>query len=414
MQVKILTIGDELLLGQTVDTNSAFIAAALSDSGFSISGMATVGDDPDEIAALLTSLPLEDSIVIITGGLGPTRDDKTRQVLSDLADRPLMFHEKTWERIGRIMGRMGRQVTEGHRWQCMLPEGATLLHNRLGSAPGIWMRINNKVVVALPGVPYEMKALLTEEVLPRLSELLPGGTVLHHTFHTAGEVESALAALLEPFEDALPQGCTLAYLPAPGQVRLRLTARGTDRETVRNQLDRQSDTLRDLLGILVFGEGNTSLPEQVGRLMKEHNLQISTAESCTGGYVAHLITSIPGSSEWFPGSAITYSNTFKTQLLGVKPSTLTTHGAVSEQTVREMVAGLLPLSGADIGLAISGIAGPGGGTATKPVGTVWIACGNRDRIETLKLTIGKDRLLNIEFASIYALNFARLFVLKHY
>lgn len=414
MNVRIITIGDELLIGQTTDTNSAHIASRLSDCGFRVTEMTTIGDEPDEIARTFAGLQLEERVVLLTGGLGPTRDDKTRQVLADLAGVKLEFHEPTWERIERIMSRMGRRVTEGHKWQCMLPQNASLLHNRLGSAPGIWMEIDGRIWVALPGVPYEMKALLAEEVIPRLMERLTGEQVISHTLHTAGEVESALADLLESFEDTLPKGFSLAYLPAPGRVRLRLTARGINPDALQHDLDLYTQTLRTMLGDLVFGEGETSLALELGRLISDNGLQISSAESCTGGYVSHLITSIPGSSGWFPGSVITYSNELKTKLLSVSTDTLKAHGAVSEQTVREMVAGLLPLCHADIGLAISGIAGPGGGSPEKPVGTVWIACGNREHTDTLKLTIGKDRLLNIEFAAFYALNFARLFVLKHY
>lgn len=414
MHAHIITIGDEILIGQTIDSNSAFIGEQLTQAGISVSRISSVGDEPEDIRRVLQGLLPEEKIVIITGGLGPTRDDITREVLAKFFETPLELHQPTWERIQRIMTRIGRKATEGHRWQSYLPVGAELLPNRLGSAPGIWKEHQGRIFVSLAGVPYEMKAIMTEEVMPRLAEKLPLKVLLYRTLRTAGAVESGLAETLEDFEDNLPPELSLAYLPSPGQVRLRLTARGEDQKRLQRLLDEKTEEMRRMLGDTIFGEGKTTLEEALGQMLRERQLQFSTAESCTGGYVAHRLTLVPGSSDYFPGSLVAYSNELKRRQLGVSAQTLEQHGAVSEQCVREMVAGLLPLTGADIGLAISGIAGPGGGTPDKPVGTVWIAVGDRERMETRKLTIGKDRRLNIRFSGIYALNFVRLFLLKYY
>lgn len=414
MHAHIITIGDEILIGQTIDSNSAFIGEQLTQAGITVSRISSVGDGREDIRRALLGLLPEEQIVIMTGGLGPTRDDITREVLAEFFDTRLEFHQPTWERIQRIMTRIGHEATEGHRRQSYLPAGAALLPNRLGSAPGIYKEYQGRIYVSLAGVPYEMKTLMTEEVMPRLAEKLPLKILLHRTLRTAGAVESGLAETLEDFENKLPAELSLAYLPSPGQVRLRLTARGEDRQRLQALLDQKTEDMRRLLGDTIFGEGKTTLEEALGQMLRERKLQFSTAESCTGGFVAHRLTLIPGSSDYFPGSLVAYSNEVKQQLLGVSAATLEQHGAVSEQCVRQMVKGLLPLTGADIGLAISGIAGPGGGTPDKPVGTVWIAVGDRERIETRKLTIGKDRRLNIRFSGIYALNFTRLFLLKYY
>ena len=327
---------------------------------------------------------------------------------------PLVFHEPTFERIVRIFEKFNRKVTDAHRQQGYLPANAEVLPNKMGTAPGMWMEWQGKVIVSMPGVPFEMQYLMENEVLPKLKMRFPGKPIAHRTLLTAGEGESIIAETISDWEDNLPENLKLAYLPSLGQVRLRITGTDNDEQALNTVLDQKAAELKAILGDIVYGSGTDQLEAAVGRMLKARNLKLATAESCTGGYIAHLISSIPGASSYYAGSILAYSNEVKTSLLGVSPKTLEQFGAVSEQTVREMAMGALQRLPANIVIAVSGIAGPGGGTPEKPVGTIWIAVGDQNHISMHKIHTGKDRLKNIQFSTVHALNQLRKFIQQHY
>lgn len=419
MDVYLLLIGDEILLGQVVDTNSAWLGQQLALHGYRVVGKMAV---PDERAAILAALDWaaqRAQLVITTGGLGPTKDDITRGALAQYFGSELVFHQETYDRIRAYFARIGKPLPESARQQATLPQKAVLLTNKVGSAPGMWFECAGKVFVSLPGVPFEMQYLMSEEVLPRLRRRFPGKPLAHRTLRTAGEGESTIAKRLEAFEEALPAHLRLAYLPSLGQVRLRLSGTWPHAEVppdaeerLRAEVDAYAEQLRALLPDLVFGVEEDTLEQVVGRLLQERGLLFGSAESCTGGYVAHLMTSVPGSSEYFAGSVVAYSNALKTQILGVRPETLERFGAVSEETVREMVAGALQTLGVEVALAVSGIAGPSGGTPEKPVGTVWLAVGDRARVVAQQHVFARDRVKNIQLAATFGLNMVRKFLLN--
>ena len=411
MTIHIITVGDELLIGQVIDTNSAKMAQMLQTIGGHVAGRSTVGDDPRAMLDVLKMATSKADVTLVTGGLGPTKDDITKKVLAEFYGTGFVFHQQTCEWIEKMFRRFGRPVPDNVRDQCFMPQNATVLKNKMGTAPGMWFDENGKVLVSMPGVPAEMEYLMQNEVLPRLKERFVAAPYAHRTLLTVGKGESGISALLEDFEKKLPSHIRLAYLPAINRVRLRLTATHNDEAFLKSTLDETFDRLKKSLPArLVAATEDIALEEVLRRLFTEKGLTLSTAESCTGGYVAHLITSVSGSSAYFAGSVVSYSNTVKRDVLGVSEQTLQKHGAVSQQTVREMVAGALRVLKTDIAIATSGIAGPTGGTPDKPVGTIWVAVGNAGKTETSQLHLGKNRLLNIQYTAIHALNMARLFV----
>lgn len=414
MTVNIITIGDEILIGQIVDTNSAWMAQQLNLIGATVTEIVSIKDTPETIHEALQNALDKADVILITGGLGPTKDDVTKKAIAHFLGMEMVFHEATWERIQRLFQRWGRSTTPAHRQQSYMPSGAKLLHNKMGTAPGMWFEKADKVIVSMPGVPFEMKYLMEYEVLPKLQEHFPGKPIAHRTIQTVGEGESRISARIESFEENLPQNIKLAYLPGMGRVRLRLTATGQNGEDLNDILDSKVKEIESLIPEFIFGYEKDSLEATIGQMLKARGLYLSTAESCTGGYLAHQITTVPGSSAYFTGSIIAYSNEVKMNVLSVKPSTLEQYGAVSEQTVIEMVAGALKTIKADIAISISGIAGPDGGTPEKPVGTIWLAIGNKDTTQTFKLQLGKDRLRNIQYTSVKALDMIRLFLKQHY
>jgi len=351
-------------------------------------------------------------IVLMTGGLGPTKDDITKKVLADYFGTKMYFHEPTWERIQKLFARWGRSTTPAHREQCFMPESATILMNKMGTAPGMWFEHDEKVFVSMPGVPYEMKFLMENEVLPRLQANYQSEAIAHRTILTIGEGESRIAKRIEAFDESLPKNIKIAYLPNLGRVRVRLTGRGGEQADLEALLDKKKEELVQIIPELVYGFEKEQLEEVLGKMLLDKGWTLATAESCTGGHIGHKIISIPGSSAYYTGGVVAYSNTIKNQLLHVSQNTLNEHGAVSEQTVTEMVQGALKTLGSDVALSISGIAGPGGGTPEKPVGTVWMAVGNQDKIITRKLSIGKNRAKNIEYSAVQALNLLRQFLLQ--
>ncbi|HHH49849.1 MAG TPA: competence/damage-inducible protein A [Saprospiraceae bacterium] len=412
MDVSIITIGDEILIGQVVDTNSAWMAQQLNLNAFSVVEIKTISDDNNAIIASLDSSLKSTDIVLLTGGLGPTKDDITKKALADYFGVEMIFSEETYQRIIRIFERWGQKPNEVTKEQCFMPANATLLKNKMGTAPGMWFEHEEKVIVSMPGVPYEMKYLMENEVLPKLKKHFPGKPFIHRTILTVGEGESRLATRIEAFENNLPENIKLAYLPNLGKVKLRLSGKADNASLLNKVLDAKVEELNAIIPEFIFGYEDEELESAIGKLLIEKGKTLGTAESCTGGYLAHKITSIPGSSAYFKGSVIAYANAIKHELLKVSNTTLDVHGAVSEQTVIEMVKGALDLLKTDIAISISGIAGPGGGTPEKPVGTIWMAIGNHSIIKTQKLQLGKDRLKNIEFTTVQALNMIRKFLIS--
>ena len=409
MQATILTIGDEILIGQVTDTNATYMAATLHEEGITVVEHLSVADSRMGIMGGLDRALQQSDIVLMTGGLGPTKDDITKQVLADYFGAELRFHNPTWKRLVKLYQRYGREPNDTHRQQCRLPTGAKILVNERGTAPGLWMEKDDQVVVSMPGVPYEMAYLMDHEVMRRLkrknldADLLRSVTIL-----TAGEGESTIAERLAKLEDSLPETMSLAYLPNLGTVRLRLSARGNEEQALQDQLKQYRAQIEEALGELVYGYGKDDLASVVGRVLQQRKRTLATAESCTGGTVAEMITAHPGSSKHFVGGVVAYSNELKQSLLGVPAPVLLDHGAVSQETVAAMAEGARTRLGADYGIATSGIAGPDGGTPEKPVGTIWIAVATPDKTVTKLLRSGKDRQRNITYTSLQALNLLRL------
>lgn len=414
MKVHILTVGDEILIGQIVDTNSAWMAQQLNAIGAKVTGITSVEDTAESITRGLGQALEGVDAVLMTGGLGPTKDDITKKTIADFFGVEMYFDESSYNRLQRLFERFGIEPNESHRRQCYMPTNAHLLTNKMGTAPGMWFNHGDKVIVSMPGVPYEMKYLMEFEVLPKLTSQFPMIPIQHRTIRTVGAGESIIAERIAAIEESLPEHIKLAYLPGLGQVRVRLSCWGNDARGLTGELDHWVKQIEALIPELIYGYDEHTLQAAVGALLKERGLTVSTAESCTGGYLAHLITSISGSSAYFQGSIIAYANEVKMRQLGVRAATLDTQGAVSEQTVKEMVQGLLKLLGTDIGIAISGIAGPSGGTPEKPVGTIWLAVGNEHKMHTKKLQLTKDREKNIQYTAIVGLNMIRRFVIKSY
>jgi len=418
MNIHLLTIGDEILIGQIVDTNSAWMSQQLNLHGMRVTGKSSVGDTRQAIIDGLQHAGTQADAVIMTGGLGPTKDDITKKTLATLFGSGMSFHPETYERIEGYFTKIGRVVPPAMRDQATLPDLATILPNKVGTAPGMWFEQAGKVYISLPGVPFEMEYLMRNEVIPRLKTRFEARPILHRTLLTACEGESNIARRIEAFEDQLPENIKLAYLPALGQVRLRLTGTWAGAMTDQAEtdlgalLDAKKAELWALIPDLVYGVEEESLQSVIGDILIKQGKKFGTAESCTGGYVAHLITSVPGASHYYPGSVVTYSYEMKHKLLGIKTELLDQFGAVSEQAVRAMAIGALDTLDVDVSLSISGIAGPDGGTPDKPVGTVWMAVADRNRVEVQKQVFGRDRLKNIQLTGTYALNMVRKFLLE--
>jgi len=412
MTAQIITIGDEILIGQIIDTNSAWMGQQLNMQGIQVGKIVTVSDTHKDITEAVDAALSEADIILLTGGLGPTKDDITKKALADYFGVDMRFSESTYNRIQRLFQKFGKSMTKAHHEQSYMPANADILMNKMGTAPGMWFEHKGKVLVSMPGVPYEMKYLMEAEVLPKLKKQFPGKPIAHRTILTVGEGESRIADLIDPFIEALPANIKMAYLPGTGQVRLRLTGTGDDENELNALLDKKVEELKPLIAELVFGFEKEKLEEVVGRMLLEKGKTLATAESCTGGFLAHKITSIPGSSAYFMGSVIAYSNAVKMNQLSVKPNTLKNHGAVSEETVKEMMQGALDLLKTDLAIAISGVAGPDGGTPEKPVGTIWIAIGDKNNTKTYQLNLWKDRMKNIEYTTTVALNVIRKFLLE--
>lgn len=408
MKIHIITIGDEILIGQIVDTNSAWMAGELNLIGARVGYIHSISDDGDAIRETLDRALEDADAVLLTGGLGPTKDDLTKKALADYFGVELVFHEPTLVWIQALFERIGRPMkAEALHDQCLMPANAVILPNKMGTAPGMWFERQGKVIVSMPGVPSEMKYLMGQEVLPKLKAHFGGKPIQHRTILTVGEGETIIAARIAAIEDQLPPHVKLAYLPAVGQVRLRLTGIADDAAALEQILDEQAAAIADCLSDIVYGSGDTTLEKVIGQMLLAKGLTICAAESCTGGHFSHSITAIPGASAYFKGAVVAYDNAVKQSVLGVRAETLERYGAVSEQTVLEMAKGARELLKTDMAISISGIAGPDGGTPEKPVGTIWMAIADKDTVTAQKIVRGKDRLSNIQYATVQALNMVR-------
>lgn len=412
MKAEIIAIGDELLIGQTIDSNSAWIAAELNKIGIEVTGISEIPDDADRIKKLLGNAVKRSGLVLLTGGLGPTSDDITKKTLCEFFNTQLVRDEEVLANISALLGRRGVPLNDNNLAQADVPASCTVLMNLMGTAPGMWFEVDGTIVVSMPGVPYEMKYLVMEHVLPRLRKSGVGSSIIHRNVMTYGIPEAHLAELLVQFESELPQGVKLAYLPSLGVIKLRLTARAIDTTRSEVILDHQVDRLKTIIPGLIFAEHEVTLEEEVCRLLLSKGLTLSLAESCTGGNISRMITSIPGSSGWFTGGVIAYSNEIKEKILGVKSSTIADFGAVSVECASEMAEGVSRLTGSSVSVATTGIAGPTGGTDTKPVGTVCIAVTTPSGTISESYVYGTDRLLNIRRFSLAALNLLRIQIIS--
>ena len=404
---EIVTIGDEILYGQITDTNSQWLSEQLGLAGFEVKRKISVGDELSELLQIFSESESRANVIVLTGGLGPTSDDITKPALCQYFDCKLTMDQQVLDHVTDFFVKRGRPMLEVNRQQATVPEKAKVLFNRLGTAPGLWLEKTGKVFIALPGVPYEMKEIMLSEGLSKLKKHFETPVILHKVVRTVGIGESFLAEKIKDWENKLPEFIKLAYLPSFGQVKLRLTAKGAESTILQQELEGQSIRLNELIAPYIYAYGEVELEEAIGQLLKEKGLTIATAESCTGGNVAATLTSVPGSSVYFLGSVVSYSNQVKMFQLGVKEETLRTHGAVSEETVKEMAEGVRNKLNANIGISTSGIAGPDGGTPDKPVGTVWIAYSDATKTVAKKLQLTKERNLNIKLTTVFVLNFVR-------
>jgi nicotinamide-nucleotide amidase len=417
MNVEIINIGDELLIGQVINTNAAWMAEQLNLSGFRVNQVTVISDEREYILAAMAHAELGAEIVLISGGIGPTRDDITKHTLSEFFGARLVFNEEAYRDVEAIFARRGYRVTELNRRQAELPESCIGIPNQAGTARGMWFEKERTgggktIFVSMPGVPFEMKAMMTDHIIPRLKEMFCTPFIYHKTLLTQGIGESFLAAQIGDWENALPENIKLAYLPQPGIVRLRLTGIGKEEQILRQQVDAEAAKLEILIPEHIFGYDEDTLEEIVGQLLKARNATLATAESCTGGYIAHLITTIPGSSAYFKGSVVAYSNEIKQNILGVTTESLQKYGAVSKEVVIEMAISLQTLFDVDYVIATSGISGPDGGTHEKPVGTTWIAISTPEEVFALKYAFGDSRDRNIRRTALQALNLLRKKLLK--
>ena len=412
MKAEIITIGDELLIGQVVDTNSAWMAEHLNLVGLQVHQITSISDDRNHILSALALAAQRANVILITGGLGPTNDDLTKPTLCAYFDTPLVFHQPTYDHIEQLFGQRGYPMTEVNRHQADVPQSCTVIPNLNGTAPGMWFEQDGIIYVSMPGVPFEMKPMMLNEILPRLLKRFEGSFILHRTILTQGIGESALAEKIEAWEDALPANIKLAYLPQPGIVRLRLTATGDNKQELSAKVKNQIEKLLQIIPHLVFGFDEDSLEAVVGKLLLKKHRTVATAESCTGGYLAHLFTSVAGSSAWYMGSVVAYQNSIKTQSLNVPEKMIEEYGAVSQQVVEAMADGMRKSFDTDYALAVSGIAGPDGGSNEKPVGTTWIALATPQGVTSQKFLFGEHRQRNIRKAALTALNMLRLELLK--
>lgn len=405
---ELLTIGDEILYGQIVDTNAQWMSVELDKVGIKIIRKTSVGDQEQEILTAFAEAEKRADIILITGGLGPTSDDLTKPLLAKYFNCELVMNEEALAEVTAFFKSRGREMTEMNRQQAALPSACTKITNPIGTAPGMWFDRKGKIFMSMPGVPHEMKKMMTERVIPKLIETFRMPVIQHKVIRTIGIGESFLADKISVWEKSLPTHIKLAYLPSLGEVKLRLTGFGEDAASLEKEINLLAEKLLPLAGEYVYGYGDEPIEVVIGKMLRDRKLTLSMAESCTGGYLSHLITSVPGCSDYFLGSMVPYAYEIKMRQLGVKPEVLEKYGAVSEQTIIEMANIVRAKFNTDIGVATSGIAGPGGATPEKPVGMVWIAYSDKHQTVTKKLQISQDRAINIRMASMAVLNLIRM------
>lgn len=408
VNAEIIAIGDELLYGQIMDTNSHWISQELDLMGVKVVRKTTVGDNRTDILAAFEAAEKRAHLILITGGLGPTQDDLTKPLLAEYFGCEIIEFPEAVAAVTEFFRKRGREMTQLNILQGHLPSCCTYVPNEVGTAPGMWFEREGTYWISMPGVPHEMKKLMKDFVLPKLSGIFNLPVIYHKVVKTVGIGESWLADLIKDWENSLPDHIRLAYLPSLGHVKLRLTAFGTDKNELYQQVESQISKVIPLIYKYIYGYDDESLESAIGKLLKNAGKTLALAESCSGGYVSHLVTTVPGSSDYFQGSVVPYHNQFKENILGVKSETLASFGAVSEQTAMEMAEGVRRIFGSDFGLASTGIAGPDGGSEEKPVGTVWIACAGEGFLETRKLQLTQDRMLNIQLTGVSVLNLLRI------
>ena len=412
MFAEIITIGDEILIGQIVDTNSAWIAQELNKIGMRVKQISSVSDNRRHILAALDEAKSRADVILMTGGLGPTKDDITKKTIADYFGVQLVENTETLTHVEAIFARFNRPLLEVNKQQAMVPENCQVILNKNGTAPGMWFNEKGKIYISMPGVPHEMMYMMEESILPKLKLELKLPVIIHKTILTVGEGESFLAQRIADIEDSLPDFIKLAYLPKLGQVRLRLSGYGEDGSFLQEKVNEYAAKIVERVSNVVAAEEDITIEKAILDFMAKKGLTLSVAESCTGGYISHLITQHAGSSKVFLGGAISYSYELKEIMLGVKNETLWQYGAVSKETVTEMVEGALHSFKSDYAVAVTGIAGPDGGTPEKPVGTVWIAVANKDKTHTQKFSFGAKRKQNIERTAISALNILNILLHK--
>lgn len=403
MLAEIITIGDEILIGQIVDTNSAWMGVELNKIGVKVKQITSISDEAEHIVGALEDAQKRADIILITGGLGPTKDDVTKITLSKYFNMPLKLDEATLAHVKQFFEKLNRPMIDVNIKQAEVPDGCTVVMNKNGTAPCMWFEQNGKIIVSMPGVPFEMKYLMTDEIIPRLQQRFKMPFIVHQTILTAGLGESFLAEQIADIEEALPSHIKLAYLPKLGQVRLRLSATGINESELLAEVAFHTRKIVERVDKYVVLTEDLPFEKAILDLMGKQGLTLSLAESCTGGYLSHLFTQHPGSSSVFQGGGITYSNTLKQSILGVKEETLLAFGAVSEQTASEMALGAVANFKTDYAIAITGIAGPDGGTEQKPVGTVWIAVASRKEVKAKMYKFASQRLQNIERSAMAAM-----------
>ena len=396
MNAYLINIGDELLIGQVVNTNASWIASELEKNNIHVDRIVTIADDLNDISTTLSDALSQADFVVLTGGLGPTKDDITKTSLCDYFGMQLVMHEPSLANVTDFFAKRGLPISAINQMQGLVPEGCEPLLNKVGTAPGMWFERGDKIVVSLPGVPFEMQWLMSEYVLPKLQHKLGTEAILHKTVLTCGIGESFLAEKIESWETALPSNFRLAYLPESGKVRLRLSARGHDKVTLQHQMDLELASLKSLISNYIYGYDDENFASVIGKILHERGATLATAESCTGGQLGHQITQVSGASAYYIGGVISYSNGMKEQLLDVRSETLAQYGAVSRETAEEMAIGCLKRFSTDYSIATTGISGPTGGTNEKPLGTVWIAIASKQGVLANKYVFRTTRVQHQE------------------
>ncbi|WP_338815128.1 competence/damage-inducible protein A [Bernardetia sp. Wsw4-3y2] len=403
----IVAIGDELLYGQTLNTNAYSLSKMLTDVGFKVIKHISIADERQAILDTFEEMSKVAKIVLITGGLGPTKDDITKKTFAEYFNVGMRRDEVVLKHIENLFSSRGRMMTDLNKSQADVPTNCTVIHNMYGTAPGMWFEKNGCIFVSMPGVPYETENIMSNEVIPRLLDFFKPPFIVHKKVQTIGVPESILAQTIEDWENDLPSHVRLAYLPHLGKVTLRLTSEGDDKEKIDEELNNQVKKVIPLIEKYVYGFDDETIEGKVADLLKEKNLTLGIAESCTGGYVARTFTQHEGASAFFEGGIIAYSNDVKIKILGVKLDTIIKYGSVSEQTALEMAEGIRRTLGTKIGIATTGVAGTGGGTPEKPVGTVWIAYSDENETVAKTYQLTKNRNLNIQLSTNAVLNLLR-------